>query len=128
MPSIKVPLLKVHAFADGRIVPLSRHRESPILPSDENWWESVMGDAQRQRDLTQEVRFDTASPYSFHRLDRQKGSVWFNCPCGNHGCFAQEKLISIFGKEANVLYVARKMLDCARRGEIANACRAYPMR
>lgn len=128
MPSIKVPLLKVHAFPDGRIVPCSHYRESPIQPSDDAWWENVLTDARAGRG-SMPTSVSEESPIAFYRLDHLRGATFrVECICGLSGNFNKGELIRNIGGDAHINWLATKMLDCGRKNKIGNYCRAHCVR
>lgn len=128
MPSVKVPLLKVHAFPDGRIVPCAEYRESQIAPTGESWWSNVLHDPRAARgDVPTSISEDSA--IAFYRLDRLPGETFsVGCACGLSGTFSKAKLIREIGGASHIHWLATKMLDCGRKNKIGNYCRAHCVR
>jgi hypothetical protein len=121
-----VKRFKVHALPDGTLLP--NYRQGAQQPVDNDWWQDVLLDPRAYAPVN-ETRFDEHSPYAHYRLDRQRGdTVAFTCGCGMGTVVDKASLIKQVGGDANVLWVARHMIDCGRRNKISNGCRAYCQR
>jgi hypothetical protein len=73
-----------------------------------------------------ETRFDADSEFAHLRLDRQHhDELMLCCRCGLGRCVSKAALIEQLGGDANVMWVARHMIDCKRRTKISNGCQAY---
>jgi hypothetical protein len=95
---------------------------------DEDWWQDVLSDP-RAHTPVNESRFEEDSPYAHYRLDRQPyDTVAFSCPCGFDAVIDKAALIQQMGADANVLWVARHVIDCGRRNKASNGCSAYCQR
>jgi len=119
--------LKVYALPDGTLLP--NHREGAQRPNDDDWWHDVLNDPRAYLPVT-ETSFNQDSRYAHYRLDRQHGdTVAFTCRCGRGRVIDKTELIEAEGPNANVLWVARRIIvDCERRNKVGNMCQAYPMR
>jgi hypothetical protein len=92
---------------------------------DDDWWQDVLHDP-RAHTPVNETRFDEHSPYAHYRLDQQPhDTVAFSCLCGLGAVIDKATLIKQVGGDANVLWVARHVIDCGRRNKVTNGCRAY---
>jgi hypothetical protein len=118
--------LKVFALPDGTLLP--NYRQGARQSVDDAWWQDVLLDPRAYTPVN-ETRFDEHSPYAHYRLDRQPyDTVAFSCGCGMGTVVDKTSLIRQMGGDANVLWVARHMIDCGRRNKISNGCRAYCQR
>jgi hypothetical protein len=118
--------LKVRAFPDGRLE--ANHREGALPPIDDGWWRDVLLDP-RARIPTEETRFAEDSRFANYRLDKHPNAeLMIDCPCGRNGVFNKAELIRQVGGDANVNWLARKLIDCGHRNKISNNCRAYCLR
>jgi hypothetical protein len=126
MPVVKFPLLKVRIEADGTVVP--HKREGALQPVDDSWWRNVLHDP-RARNRVDVTRIGRGSALEFSRLDMQAGdTLRIECACGKSGAFNRTRLIEHLGGDANVDWLARKLIDCGRKNKVGNACRAYCLR
>lgn len=124
--NITIKRLKVYALPDGRLLP--NYREGAQAPIDDGWWRDVLLDPRAYTPVT-ETRFDENSQFAHYRLDRQRGdTVAFTCGCGLGSVVSKASLIQQMGGDANVLWLARYMIDCGHRNKIVNSCRAYCMK
>jgi hypothetical protein len=118
--------LKVFALPDGTLLP--HYRAGARQPMDEEWWQDVLHDP-RSYTPVNETRFDEDSQYAHLRVDWQPyNTVAFSCRCGLGTVIDKAALIKQVGGDANVLWVARHMIDCGRRNKISNGCHAYCQR
>ena len=118
--------LKVHALPDGTLLP--NYRAGARQPTDDDWWQDVLHDPRAYVPVN-ETRFDEHSPYAHYRLDQQPhDTVAFSCLCGLGAVIDKATLIQQVGGDANVLWVARHVMDCGKRNKVTNNCRAYCQR
>lgn len=123
-PSI-VPRLRVRLSPDGVVEQVLPSAGLPPGETSDSWWDSVLAD-RRAYTPREETRFEPDSEFAHLRLDRQRDDeLMFCCGCGLGRIAAKAQLIEQLGGDANVLWVARHMIDCKRRTKISNGCQAY---
>jgi hypothetical protein len=99
-----------------------------LAPVDENYWRDLLLDP-RGRTPSDETSFPDDSYFAYARLDRLPGKmVTVRCHCGERQAFDRRELIEKFGAAANIVWLARKIVDCGNRDKVANHCRAYVWR
>jgi hypothetical protein len=113
-PSARIPLLRVRAEPDGRLLP-SPHAFGP-LDSSEEWWQAVLRD-QRARPIDPQRLRDRAGDCAGHTLA-------ISCAeCGVRRAFTGDQLVERFGHDYLVQYARYDLIDCPqRRGH--RRCRA----
>lgn len=99
-----------------------------LPPVDENYWRELLLDP-RGRTPADETCFPPDSYFAYARLDRLPGKMaTVRCDCGRREVFERRELIAKFGADANIVWLARKLIDCGNRDKVANYCRAYVLR
>jgi hypothetical protein len=122
---VMLPRLKVFALPSGEIV--TNHREGPLPPVGDGWWQDVLLDPRAH--VPTVARFDGESGFAYLRLDRQHGEeLMFTCDCGRARVWNKAHLVSEFGADANADWLARELSDCRARNKMDNWCRARCLR
>jgi hypothetical protein len=117
--------LKVYALPGGELD--AHYREGALPPVDDGWWRNVLLDP-RAHVPTETTRFAADSQLAHYRLDRHRDAeLMITCPCGRGGVFDRDDLIKQVGGDCNVVWLARKLIDCGHRNKVSNSCRAYVM-
>lgn len=117
------PLLALYSAVEA-----SRPARGALEPVDDNYWQDLLLDPPG-RTPADDTCFEADSHYAHARLDRQPGRrVTVQCECGQREVFDKAELIRTFGADANVVWLARKLINCGNRDKVANYCRAYVLR
>jgi hypothetical protein len=121
-----LPLIRVHATSDGRL--LRNYRVGGLPPVDEHWWFEVLFDPRAQLPLERDIA--PRSPNSGYRLDRQRGStIEAECACGYRSrSFDKAMLLRELGPATNVIWAIRELMGCRNRNKVSNMCRATLVR
>lgn len=123
---IKLPLLKAVAMPDGRL--RASHRQVPLPPVDEGWWQSVLLDTRALYPEVTSIPRDSA--IAWYRLDRQTPEIVVRCECGANQVLDRDTMIAQVGADMNVIHLVREWMPCRvkTRNKMVNNCRAYVVR
>jgi hypothetical protein len=119
-------LLRVHFDDHGRM--RAGRTPPPRRPEpDEAWWKAVLAEP-RGRAPTEDSSIDPGSRWAYLRLDRQPADITVVCDCGYSTVVHRDEMLAKLGAATNILWLARKVIDCGSRNKISNNCRARPLR